>query len=110
MIMRIKGGTFGAVLAFTSLVGSAAWAQGRVDAGLPKDATSSVASILIFASLAFFVGVMLILMKRSGRMQPKVDQSLQMAEEGIRLAKEQVALQAETNRLLVRLIEVLSRT
>jgi hypothetical protein len=106
--MRRKGCTFGAAFAYVSVYGCAAWAQGPVEASPPSEATSPITSILLLAVPAFFIGVMLVLMRRSGRMQPKIDKSLEIAEESLRLTKEQVALQTETNRLLGRLIEVLS--
>jgi hypothetical protein len=52
-----------------------------------------------------FIVILLVLMRRSNRMQPKMDRSLELAEGSVKLAKEQIALQAETNRLLTRLIE-----
>jgi hypothetical protein len=108
--MRNNRCTFVATFVSASLYGCSAWAQERVEAGPPNGATSPITSLLLLALPAFCIGVLLVLMRRSNRMQPKVDKSLQIGEEGLKLAREQVALQTETNRLLGRLIEVLSRT
>ncbi len=66
-------------------------------------------AFLFIPVLVFVAVVVLVVMMRSNRLKPKIDRSLELTEESVRLAKEQVSLQTETNRLLARLIEAQAR-
>ncbi len=92
-----------AALGITSLSGATAMAQ-DVAKAVPPDAQSPVTSFLILVVPLVFVSLLFVLMRRSKRMQPLMNRSLQIAEETLQLTKEQVALQRETNRLLGQLI------
>src|SRR4051794_19280181 len=96
------------IIALTLLYGTEAWAQVPANPVRPAE-PSPASSLLVFVPLVFFIVILLVLMRRSNRIQPKMDRSLELAEEAVRLAKEQVALQTETNRLLTRLIEAQAR-
>jgi hypothetical protein len=53
--------------------------------------------------------ILLIALRGMRRHNTKVDRSLQIIEESLLLARQQVASQAETNRLLGQVIEALNR-
>jgi len=92
-----------AALGIASLSGITATAQ-DVAKAVPPDVQNPITSFLILTVPLVFVGLLFVLMRRSKRMQPLMDRSLQIAEETLLLTKEQVALQKETNRLLGQLI------
>ena len=75
----------------------------------PTCGTELAGAIIFLIPIVFFAVIVLVMMRRSSRLQPRMDRSLELSEECARLAKEQVALQTETNRLLTRLIEAQAR-
>jgi uncharacterized protein YoxC len=83
------------------------WAQAPAPAKPAEP--SSTGSFVLIAPLLIFLVVVFFMMKKAGKMQPKMDRSLDLAEETVALAREQIAVQTETNRLLARMIEVLPR-
>src|SRR5262245_9579243 len=93
-----------AALGITSLWGPMAMAQEVEAKAAPPDASGPITSLLVLILPLVFLVLVLIMMRRSRRVQPLMDRSLQIAEETLQLTREQVALQKETNRLLGQLI------
>jgi len=96
------------IIALTLLQCTEAWAQAPANPARP-DEPSSAGSYFLLALLILPIVFMLVMVRRSSRVQPQMDRSLELAEEAVKVAKEQVALQTETNRLLARLIEARAR-
>ncbi len=92
-----------AALLITALSARMATAQ-EVAKTVSPDAQSPTTSVLILLLPLVFLGLLVVLMRRSQRVQPLMDRSLQIAEETLQLTREQIALQKETNRLLGQLI------
>jgi hypothetical protein len=94
---------FGSLL-IVGFIGSDAWSQ---EAAKPERTNGeNLASWLMFASIVFvfYVLLMIFVVRRQKRQNLAVARSLEMADERLRLARKQIALQEETNRLLERLI------
>lgn len=92
-------GAFGPIFCY----GTQALAQ---DAAKPNDAAGSgtLTTLLILAPAALLFFFMISMMSRAKKASAEVTRSLQLGEESVALAREQVALQRETNRLLAQLI------
>ncbi len=98
-------------LVFGLAASPSAWAQ----AGPPAqgEAAQSLLALLcmLFIAVLFVALIVFMLMtiwrirKIQTRNLGQIDRSLALSEENLRLTREQVALQAETNRLLKELIE-----
>jgi hypothetical protein len=92
--------------------GAPAWAQGaakpaaKPDSGLLALLLLFSPTIIIIVIIVFFMIPMTRRLRRSTR---QINRSLEISEENLLLAKQQVALQEETNRLLQQLIETLGR-
>jgi hypothetical protein len=92
--------------------GTPAWAQAAAKpeaepgSGLLTLLVLALPSIFIFVILFFF---MIPAMRRARRNTTQVDRSIAISEQRLLLAKEQVALQSKTNRLLRQLVEALGR-
>jgi hypothetical protein len=91
------------VLAITTLSRTTATAQDAAKPALP-DSPSYISTILLLIPFVF-LGLLVVMMRRTRGVKPMMDSSLLLAEESVRLAKEQIELQKETNRLLGQLIK-----
>lgn len=89
-----------------------AWAQ-QAQGGGPPEPAAVLSSLCMTVIPLFALGVIVYALVGSRRVQRQnlgqVDRSLALAEESVRLTREQVARQEETNRLLKELIETLRR-
>jgi hypothetical protein len=94
--------TFGSLM-FLGAVASPAWAQ---EAAKPEQAGNLQTWPLILAvgGVIYIVLLMIYVLRRQKLQKRIVDRSLRLSEERNELARQQLALQAETNRLLERLI------
>jgi hypothetical protein len=94
-----------------SMLGGSTAARAQ-DPAVPAQpaASSPITTFFVIAVPLVFIGLLVVMVRRSSRMLPTFDRSLVLAEESVRLAKEQLALQAETNRLLAQLLEAQRRS
>jgi ABC-type multidrug transport system fused ATPase/permease subunit len=94
-------------VAFALFSGTPAWAQ---EAAKP-DAASGCAllTLMFFLPLPILLFFMFSLMRKQQRYSTQANRSLELSEESIKLAKEQVVVQKETNELLRQLIAKQSR-
>lgn len=89
-----------------------AWAQAQEGARRDSPLASALALLILLLPLAVvpMVFVVAILARRTTRRNlAQIDRSLALAEENRALLRQQVASQAETNRLLGQLVERLGR-
>ena len=96
-------------IGFALTFGTPAWAQ---EAAKPDAASGSSLFLLFVMFLPFLIIVIFFLipvMRRAKQNTTQIDRSLAINEESLRLARERVALQKETNSLLKQLIEKQSR-
>lgn len=92
-------------LGFVMLQGTAAWAEGAAK----QEASSGLAWLTLLIFMSPFFLIMIWAFRGARRQMGQVNRSLDMNEEILTLARQQLAMQAETNRLLGQLIEVVSR-
>ncbi|MFI5454992.1 MAG: hypothetical protein ACHRXM_06030 [Isosphaerales bacterium] len=101
------GTVLGAVVLALSTV-TPAWAQGAAKPAEPPGMGLFTLTVL-FAPALVVILFLLLALRRFKRNMRQIERSLEMAEESLLLSRERVALQKETNRLLGKLIEAVSR-
>jgi hypothetical protein len=106
--MAQSRGTLLAALGFTLAYGTTAWAQA---AARPDDhqGSSLLLLIILLAPLILILCFLIPAARRAKRNMVQIERSLRINDDLLALAKEQVALQAETNRLLRQVVESLGR-
>jgi hypothetical protein len=102
-------GTFlvGLLIGFAVTAGTAS-AQGPGNAQ-PPSTTAWLLTLIVFAPFIVVILLLLPALRRAKRNSEQVARSIAMSEESLRLERERVALQQETNRLLEVLIEKVGR-
>jgi hypothetical protein len=88
--------------AFLCLVGTPSWGQA---APPPQPEGGSFAALLLLVVPLFAIVLLLFVFSRSRKVYGAVDRSLQIGEESLQLGRQQLAMQAETNRLLKQLLD-----
>jgi len=85
-----------------------AWAQGAAN---PQEPSGSglLSWIVVLCPALIIIAFYYLATRRIKRNMKQIDRSLQISEESLVLARERVALQKETNRLLGKLIEAVGR-
>ncbi len=94
---------FGSLL-FVGVVATPAWAQEAAKPDFGGGGAPIWPLILTVALIAYVAFLMIYVLRRQKFQKGLIDRSLKLADERNELARQQLALQAETNRLLERLI------
>ncbi len=96
-------------LGFALSYGIPACAQGAAKPEASSGSALFTLLVLFTPLIIIIVFFMIPMMRKAKRNTAQIDRSLELGEENLLLAKEQVALQTETNRLLRQVIEALGR-
>jgi hypothetical protein len=106
-MIRWYGTVLGA-LGFAVFHGTIAWAQGEAEKGASSG--SGLLSLLLLFGIPFlFICLLVPTLRRAKQQSRHVERAIQINEETLVLARQQTTMQAETNRLLGQLVEILGR-
>lgn len=106
-MIRWYGTVLGA-MGFAVVHATAAWGQGAAKAEAP--AGSGLLSLFfLFVPVILLFIILFPMVRRAKQQAVKFERAVEISEESLLIARRQAEMQAETNRLLERMIEVLGR-